>query len=255
MSKDVNSTEQIPNYYGVRRRVDSDVHGQPLYDEVPLTLDDFLNPTDDDIFEVGPRHEQDVAQLFMGLQVHYRHNQLALVARNLKIIWDNVNLAQPRADILIATSDAPQTVLGNRFSETTWGGPPRCVIEVTAPRLADADLVDKVAIYEQGGVDEYIIVDSGLRENQTQIQYSVIGYRLDTGRYQPIEIDQNGRIVSEVCRLKIGLTSNGDGIELIDLRSGQPIDGEEVIAKDRIAQVQGNRRADEIGSALDFLRG
>lgn len=255
MCSNAQSEKRQNSYYGVRRRVGSDVHGKPIYDETALSFADFLNPTDDDFFEVGPCHDRDVAHLFRALQVHHRHNGLIFVQRDLKVEWRDKEIAQPRPDVLVAARDVSQETQNKRYSVVDWGAPPRCIIEVTAPRLAGADLVDKVEIYARGGVNEYIIVDSGLRDEQQQTNYRVIGYQLIEGRYRAIEPDAQGQVVSRVNRIKIGPTHSGRDFRLVDLRTNQVIRGEDVVEQDRVAQVQGNRRAGEIGSALDFLRG
>lgn len=241
-------------YYGVRRKVSSDIHGQPHYHESPLRQEDFLNPTVDDIFELGPKHADDVERLKRIFENHYRHNQLTTVFANTKLLWSDPELAQPRADIIVATADSVQTLRNRLFQVANWGAPPSCIIEVVSPRFVDADLVTKVALYARGGVQEYFIVDSGLREERTEMAYSLVGYRLDGRTYQRIEPDEAGFIYSEVNRINIGPSKDGSTFEVIDSRTGQPIADHDLTQTERVAEVQGNRRANDIGSALDFLR-
>lgn len=241
-------------YYGLRRKVWSDIHGQPHYEESPLRPEDFLNPTVDDIFELGPNHAADVDRLKRVFENHYRHNQLTHVFANTKIIWPEPELDQPRADIIIATADSVQTLRNRLFDVTKWGAPPTSIIEVLSPRFLDADLVDKVDLYARSGVQEYFIIDSGLREEGRETNYSVIGYRLDGALYRRIEPDDSGFVRSDTNRVHMGPSKDGSTFDVIDSRTGTLIADHDLNQTDRIAEVQGNRRANDIGSALDFLR-
>jgi hypothetical protein len=74
------------------------------------------------------------------------------------------------------------------------GVPPCLVIEVVSPkdsRIRRTDEVDKVALYEQVGVREYILVD--LPRRATAHRFRLKGYRLGPdGRYRLIEPDREG---------------------------------------------------------------
>lgn len=73
---------------------------------------------------------------------------------------------------------------------------PCTIIEITSPLFVEADLVDKVAIYEQAvGVPEYFIVDacdSEMTDANSPIVYNVIGYRLVNRRYVKLEPNEQG---------------------------------------------------------------
>lgn len=252
MTKLPASTE--PFYYGVRRKVSADVHGQPLYDESPLRREDFLDPTPDDIFELGPNHDRDVSRLNRMIQNHHRYNQLMHIFATTKIRWMDSSILQPRADIVIAKTDSPKTLPEHQFDEDKWGAPPLAIIEVVSPRFVEADLIDKVDIYAQGKVQEYIIIDSGLREDVGKVAYVVTGYRLNNGYFDKIAPNADGSIHSTVNRLDIGPSNDGSDIVVIDSLSRNPVTDQDVQQIDRIAQVQGNRRASDISAGLDFLR-
>lgn len=243
-----------PFYYGIRRKVSYDTHGKPLYDETPLQQADFLDPTEDDVFELGASHEKDVAKVLYALQVHLRYNQLAYVGRDIKIRWSLPGLCQPRADIVVAVSDNPRSIERKIFDVERWGAPPQCIIEIVSPRFVEADLVDKVEIYCRGGVQEYLIVDPGLRENDNSLQYHILGYQLKDKSFHPIEAEQGGGIRSATTQILLSPTPSRDSFQILDGRTKQPIDGADIVEQDRIAQIQGGRRASDITSALDFLR-
>lgn len=241
-------------YYGFRQVVQQDVTGQPSYTRYPLEPADFLDPQPDDQFVQGAHHQRDVDELVRILRYHYRNNQYITVESGWKMEWRDPQLAAPMADVVVLAAPAG-------VESVTETGPrmPRCVIEVTSPRLAQVDLEQKPSIYAQGGVTEYLIIDDGQREHRdgealSNEAYRIWGFRLQDGRYQPIEPDENGRIFSETNQVWIGPTPQRDGFVVLDARTEQPVHPAESIVEDRTAQSRGEHRASELSAALDFLR-
>lgn len=99
---------------------------------------------------------------------------------------------------------------------------PCLVVEVVSndPEARHKDHIEKVVIYERARVPEYLVVDPpypGIPPHGP-----MIGYRLDaTGRYQPIEPDAEGRVLSLTTGLWFGLSPEGRTIELIDAETGE----------------------------------
>jgi hypothetical protein len=135
---------------------------------------------------------------------------------------------------------------------------PQLVLEVTSPRLAQLDLADKVAIYQQAGIKEYLVLDAGLREEgdqPTNHGYSVFGYRLVHGQYEHIAPDNRGWIFSATTKVWLGPTEQRDNFIVVDQRTGEPItpvvEREEPAAA---AYAEAASRAQSIASQLDFLK-
>ena len=245
-------------YYGYRRTVTQDVTGQPSYEDAALTAHDFLNPQPNDHLPQGAQHDADVNELFQILQYHQRNNLLISVLRSVKLKWGIAGLSQPVADIVVITNLVEPQSHRTVLDVAKEGITPSCIIEVTAPRFAHADLLQKTHIYEQAGIPEYIVLDSGLRpENENQVAavcYRVLGYELVDGKYEPMALDNEGRLYSAVNRAWFAPNAAGNGILVIDRHSRQPIQPQTVIDHDRAAAAQGERRGHHLGAALDFLR-
>src|SRR5262249_36307329 len=80
------------------------------------------------------------------------------------------------------------------------------------------DLVDKVTLYQRVGIREYLIADTTRRSKRFQL----LGYRLNAlGRYQPIEPDAQGRLLSETVGVWFQASPAGDQILLFDAATGQ----------------------------------
>jgi hypothetical protein len=72
-------------------------------------------------------------------------------------------------------------------------------------------------------VREYIIIDSNLRDWDDEVSYTLEGYRLEEGRYVPIQPDARGWLYSEESRAWIGVTTDADEFFVIDAESGEQI--------------------------------
>lgn len=242
-------------YYGRRQLIDYDKTAQPTYGYDPLTPQDFLDPQEHDVFNHGPRHDADVARLYAILRHHYRVNPVVAVLGGVKLLWDQHDLSQPAPDLAVVSGVDTQDNSRIIFDVAAEGKRPGFVLEVTSPRLAMLDLHEKVAIYAQGGVREYFIVDSGERIDTDQIDYRVVGYTLVDGLYQPIAPDERGRIASAVTRLLFASTATGDGIVVTNIRTGQEVvpDPDTIIHPSAV-RAEATFRATAIATQLDFLR-
>lgn len=98
---------------------------------------------------------------------------------------------------------------------------PNVVFEVTSRSTSRNDLVTKLSLYEELGVEEYFLYDPEAEYLDPSLQ----GHRLVNGQYEPIEL-VGGRLRSRVLGTELELV-DGD-LVLIDTESGQEcLTGEE----------------------------
>lgn len=242
-------------YFGRRQLIDYDRTAQPTYGYMPLTVADFLDPQEHDSFNHGPRHDADVQRLYAVFRQHYRVNPLAAVVTNVKMCWGIDGLPEPAPDIAVVPGiegwDNQRTIL----DVVAEGTRPALILEVVSPRFVAADLAKKVQIYARAGVQEYFIVDNGEREDQAQIAYEVLGYRLINGSYRTIAPDEQGRVYSEVARLWLTPSQDGQQIIAISKRTNaEIIPDPDSLTTPAAARAEATFRASSIASQLDFLR-
>lgn len=91
-------------------------------------------------------------------------------------------------DVFFLSGQAAQEI-----DEQRYVGPPDLVVEVVSPSSVREDRVRKFTEYEQAGVREYWLVDP--RPNHRTVECF---RRDDTGIFQPVEADQQGRLYSAV---------------------------------------------------------
>jgi len=242
-------------YYGRRQVITYDRTAQPSYHYEPLTAADFLNPQATDEFAHGARHEADVAYLHGLFRQHYRDNPLVTLYRKAKMVWDVDDLLQPAPDLAVVIGVESWASEPTQFDVRAMGQRPRFVLEVVSPRFVEADLVEKVGIYERAGVQEYFIVDSGERVENNGLDYRVVGYRLVKQAYQPITPEADGRVYSKVNRLWLLPTTARDGIIGISERTGQPITPDaDSMTSVLAARAEATFRATSIAAQLNFMQ-
>jgi hypothetical protein len=123
-------------------------------------------------------------------------------------------------------------------------------------RIRQTDLVSKVEVYRLARVAEYLIVDS----TRLDRRFRLIGYRLDGfGRYQPIEPDDQGRLLSKTTGLWFQVSPDGERVLLSQHPTGRPLltrKEEEILRK---AAEERARRAEaeveRLQAELNRLRG
>jgi hypothetical protein len=144
---------------------------------------------------------------------------------------------------------------------------PTVVFEVTSQSTYDEDDVFKPPIYAQIGVKEYFMFDP----DGGTLDPSIKGRRLADGRFEAIEPDAGGRLMSR----ELGLLLEVDGplLRAVDPRTGQRLMSSQEIAdandelRSRVAQMESDlddarrkadaekRRAAKLEEELKRLRG
>ncbi|MDA1017030.1 MAG: Uma2 family endonuclease [Planctomycetota bacterium] len=142
--------------YGRRylRRVDE--HGEVVYDEVPLSLEDMLHPEEGDEHASVPGHARDRRRLYAGLMRYLPTDRTAVALDDC-----NVDLCLPGVPGLrpdIAVLEVPQVPENfddmGTFHLTKHQGVPLLFIEVTSQDTRKNDVGIKLEYYEQAGVTD-----------------------------------------------------------------------------------------------------
>ena len=189
--------------------------------EIPLTPEDFLDPQLEDKIVQGRPHGATRRFFAELLDRHFRSDPDVMVLEDMKHLL-GPGLPGPAPDVSVIRGAKDNDPEIESYDMRRQEVPPCLVIEVISPRdsrIRRTDEVDKVALYEQIGVREYLLVDTPRRA--TAHRFRVRGYRLGPdGRYRPIEPDREGRLLSEATGLWFGVSPNGDRIEVFDALTG-----------------------------------
>jgi len=225
---------------------------------MPLTPELFLHSEFGDHMGQGIRHSKTARSIADQLEHHFRAERDVLVTFDLTHYLGS-ELPYPSPDISVIRGLADAESNRDNFDLEEEGIRPCLIVEVVSPRSArirQTDLVSKVEIYALARIPEYVIVDSTLRDRN----FRLLEYRLDrSGRYQSIQPDDQGRILSETTGLWFQISPDGRQVLLFKYPSGQRLlarDEEEDLRK--VAEEKAARAEAEVArlrAELERLRG
>lgn len=233
--------------------------------ELPLTPELFLNPQLGDKWMQGKRHYKAAHELFGILEDYFESDPDVMVTGDMKHHLDP-RLPAPGPDISVIRGIRNKAADRESFDAAEEGTVPCLILEVVSPRdsaIRRTDLTDKVELYERAGVREYVIVDSTWRDRR----FRLLGYRLDrSGRYRPIPLDPEGRLLSETASLWFQASPDGDRVFVFEDPGGRRLLNQKEerkraeAAEKRAQREEKARKAAEAENArlnaeLDRLRG
>lgn len=169
---------------------------------IPLTDYDFLHPKEGDHLPNSTFHDLTTADIRDILRRRYHDQPDVGVYSDLLIAWD-IAIGNLCPDVFVAFGVKERERNRRIFRVKREGTRPALVIEVVSPRYRKTDRRDKVELYAQAGVQEYIIIDR--RTHHENVTKEVIGYRLVGGFYRPIVPDTSGLVVCQTVSLGFGV--------------------------------------------------
>jgi Uma2 family endonuclease len=214
-----------PFRYGWRLQRVRLPNGEEDVVEVPLTVEDLLDPQLGDKVPQGGPHFSVALLLATLLRSHYEGRDDVFVAGDMKMFWGIPGLQEPSPDIAVIPNvrDKRETSRQESFDVVREGTRPCLIIEVVSPKDPEVrrnDTERKVPIYEQAGIAEYLLVEPPRLGSRNRLFWT--GYRLGrNGRYQRIEPDSEGRLLSETTQLLFGVGEDGETPRIFDARTGQ----------------------------------
>ena len=217
---------------------------------IPLTARDLLDPQVGDHVVQNSWHIKLAHVLMELLEWHYEAHPDVLVSSDLKILWGIPGLENPAPDIVVIPGVRDREKYRRSFSVRKEGARPTLCIEVVSddPEQRDNDYGEKVRIYHQAGVREYLILDPSYQTGTL----SWAGYRLGPGgRYLPIVPDAEGGIKSETTSLWFGTDPDRRTLRILDATTGERL---QTSSEARKGQQEAEARAQEAEAELARLR-
>jgi Uma2 family endonuclease len=188
---------------------------------VPLTPEDYLNPQFGDKWLQGRPHSEQTASVADRLRRWFDARPDILVLNDVQHRL-GPGFPNPSPDISVIQGARHPDANMSCFDVVVQGVAPRLILEVVSPRsprIRRVDEIDKVTLYQQVGVPEYLLVDLPRRRRK---QYQLSGHRLDmAGVYQPIVPDEQGRLLSETTGLWFAISPEGNGVVIHDAATGE----------------------------------
>jgi Uma2 family endonuclease len=205
-------TSPDPFRYGWRWRTVHLPGGEVLDEQVPLTADDLLDPQPGDQVGQSQLHWELLFLLARILDRYYEVRNDVALAVDLKMLWRIPGLKEPAPDLAVIPG-VRQKIDPSRtsFDVVEEGVRPCLILEVVSssdPEVRRNDYEKKVEIYQRVGIPEYVILDPPTPATEGRLL--LLGYRLNrNGKYQRIQPDAQGRLLSETTGLLFGVGEDG----------------------------------------------
>lgn len=228
------------------------------HDQVPLTLLEFLYPTEEDIGAVvtpeSPLHDLWTTLLAIMLR-GYLSSADWLVIGDVLIHW-----GQPRAP---AKAPDLAAIPGGRMPAQTEksyrvgrDGPlPTFALEITSEETRQSDLYEKTLLYAAVGVREMLVIDI---LSEPAGPWQLLGYRLeDSPFYQEIEPDADGGLTFETVGLRF-VAIGRQRIEVYEAATGErlltPDELKARVEVEATARAEAEARAAQLEAQLQELQ-
>jgi Uma2 family endonuclease len=195
--------------------------GTVVYDQIPLTIDDLLNPQEGDQVPQSNEHFQAIVDLVSTLKTHYDTDPTMAVFGDLIMDWGIPGLSNPAPDMAIVPNVQRKQIRRGTFKVVKEGTRPGFVLEVMSPG-SPIDLKTKMRIYQTAGIPEYFLIKPVVSEPE-EICYELSGYRLEKGLYHRIHPDEQGRLLSQTLQFWFSVINEGRQVRVTDVRTGQPL--------------------------------
>ncbi|HEX4959499.1 MAG TPA: Uma2 family endonuclease [Thermoanaerobaculia bacterium] len=244
-----------PFRYGWRWRTVHLPSGEVLDEQVPLTADDLLDPQPGDQVGQSQLHWEMLFLLARILDWYYEVRDDVTLAVDLKMLWRIPGLKEPSPDLAVIPGvrrkiDPART----SFDVVEEGVRPCLILEVvsaTDPEIRRNDYEKKVEIYQKVGIQEYIILDPPTPVTGGRLL--LLGYRLGRdGKYQQIQPDAHGRLLSKTTSLLFGVGEDGQSPLIFDLQTGErlldPKEEAERAKETALREIQARKAAEELAA-------
>jgi Uma2 family endonuclease len=221
------------------------VNGEDNYDQIPLTLEDLQHPQLGDQVPQRNAHSQPIVDLMGSLKTHYAQDPSIGVFTDLIMNWGIPGLSDAAPDIAIIPhlqrhKEADRGI----FKVVDEGTRPCLVMEVMSPG-SPGDDTNKVTLYAQAGIAEYLLIKPDLTDEIPR--YELSGYRLESGVYQPLVPNERGQLLSQTLQLWFEVCDQGRQVRVTDVRTKRPlltqIETEEARQQEQAARLVAEARA------------
>lgn len=204
--------------YGWRHVAETLPDGRIAYRRAPLTQADFLDPQEGDQLIQSNIHLQQSVAIYDMLDNRYAHEPSIGVFMDMKMRWSIPGLPEPAPDVAVVPNLKNKEAERGSFDVVKEGTRPCLIVEIMSPHYPGDD-TNKVDIYERVGIAEYIIINpyTGAEGGDWQLW----GYRLVGQEYQPIEPDEQGRLLSQATGIWFELDESRRWVVLTDATTGE----------------------------------
>jgi Uma2 family endonuclease len=231
----INRTELLPKrqqderpFYGWRYLKRTQPDGTVKYEEVELRKEDLLYPEEGDHVVYEWIHTRDFTYCTSALTTFFHDDSRVVVLSDHRVDFGAEGVRPLGPDILVLF-EVQQWLRNPTFQLAVEGGRPVLVVEIASPGTYDNDVSIKRDLYYRVGVERYVIVDRGPRNEDPA---RLIGFQRTPEGWQELAPDAQGRLSLTPVPLLLGIEN--DWPFLYDPASGERLpDHSEAVTKAR----------------------
>jgi Uma2 family endonuclease len=198
-------------------------------------------------------HVMLMVTLIATLRYYFRQRSDTYVIGNIFLYYKQGHPKECRSPDVMVVKGVEAGRARDSFKTWEEGAVPCFVLELTSKKTADEDQGPKRELYERLGVRDYLLFDP----LGDYLPRPLVGYRLINGRYEALQNDQQGGVLS--LELGIRFVPNGTELELIEFRTGQriptPPEAYELLAEALQRTQDSERLIEEVRQQADEARG
>jgi len=202
-------------------RTSRDADGQLVIEEIPLTLEILLNPSEDDHVPQGNPHDRVLSPLKQRLRHHLERRGGWGVFSDLMVHWGRKDLRSVAPDVTVAEGIADPEAVDENLDVAATGCRVRTVFEVVTTRSKikrDKDEVHNKPLFAAAGVDDYVLVYPV--KYRKRGDRAVRCFRLEAGSYREQKADAEGRFLLGSLGLWLSVVESA-GLVLVDVATGE----------------------------------
>lgn len=197
----VKATEDEP-FYGWRYVRHLRPNGTEVIEEVPLREEDLLYPEEGDFVVYEPVHTRDFIYCHSTLEAFYAPQPTVVVLGDCRVDWGVAGVRPLGPDILVLFDVRQWQPRRATFRLAEDGGQPVLVLEIASPNTRKYDLGIKRTLYYRVGVQKYVIVDRGPRNNAP---VRLRGYQRGPTGWRLLRPDAQGRLDLAPVGFQLGI--------------------------------------------------
>jgi hypothetical protein len=213
------SVADDPHEIVLRTSLDAD--GQVVVEEIPLTLEILLNPSEDDHVPQGNPHSRYLYPLTQRLRRYLERRGDWGVFSDLMVHWARKDLRAVAPDVTVAQGIADPEAVDENLDVTATGCRVRAVFEVVTTRSKkkrEKDEVHNKPLFAAAGVDDYVLLYPA--KYRKRGDRAVRCFALEAGAYREQGADAEGRFLLRSLGLWLSV-SKSEELVLVDVATGE----------------------------------
>jgi hypothetical protein len=215
-------------FYGWRYIKHMQTDGTVKYEEVELRQEDLLYPEEGDHVVYEAVHTRDWKYCSNALETFFKDDPTVLVLSDHRVDFGAAGVRPLGPDILVLFG-VRQWLRNPTYQLAVEGGRPVLVLEIASPSTYRNDVGIKAELYYRVGVERYVIVDRGPR-NEDPVR--LIGYERTPRGWREMTADVQGRLSLAPVALLLGIEDDRPWLYDVATRERLP-DHTEAVTKAR----------------------